>query len=102
MAEVPDLAGGRFLVPGGAGFIGSNFVRMIRKRFPDSRVTVLDKLTYAGNLANLEPLSGDPGYRFIKRHICDANSVTAAMEGCKLVGNFAAETPVLRSIEKAL
>jgi len=101
MAEAPDLARGRFLVPGGAGFIGSNFVRMIRKRFPDSRVTVLDKLTYAGNLANLESLSGDPGYRFIKGDICDAKAVTAAMEGCDVVVNFAAETHVDRSIEKA-
>jgi dTDP-glucose 4,6-dehydratase len=101
MAEAPDLARGRFLVPGGAGFIGSNFVRMIRKRFPDSRVTVLDKLTYAGNLANLESLSGDPGYRFIKGDICDATAVTAAMEGCDLVVNFAAETHVDRSIERA-
>jgi dTDP-glucose 4,6-dehydratase len=88
-------------VPGGAGFIGSNFVRMIRKRFPDSRVTVLDKLTYAGNLANLESLSGDPGYRFIKGDICDAKAVTGAMEGCDLVVNFAAETHVDRSIERA-
>ncbi|HEY3155200.1 MAG TPA: dTDP-glucose 4,6-dehydratase [Candidatus Eisenbacteria bacterium] len=101
MAEAPDLARGRFLVPGGAGFIGSNFVRVIRKRFPDSRVTVLDKLTYAGNLANLESLSGDPGYRFIKGDICDAKAVTAAMEGCDLVVNFAAETHVDRSIERA-
>jgi dTDP-glucose 4,6-dehydratase len=101
MAEAPDLARGRFLVPGGAGFIGSNFVRMIRKRFPDSRVTVLDKLTYAGNLANLESLSGDPGYRFIKGDICDAKALTGAMEGCDLVVNFAAETHVDRSIERA-
>jgi dTDP-glucose 4,6-dehydratase len=101
MAEAPDLKRARFLVPGGAGFIGSNFVRMIRKRFPDSRVTVLDKLTYAGNLANLESLSGDPGYRFIKGDICDAKAVTAAMEGCDLVVNFAAETHVDRSIERA-
>jgi dTDP-glucose 4,6-dehydratase len=101
MAEAPDLARGRFLVTGGAGFIGSNFVRMIRKRFPDSRVTVLDKLTYAGNLANLESLLGDPGYRFIKGDICDATAVAAAMEGSDLVVNFAAETHVDRSIERA-
>ena len=101
MAEAPDLARARFLVTGGAGFIGSNFVRMIRKRFPDSRVTVLDKLTYAGNLANLESLSGDPGYRFIKGDICDAKAVAGAMEGSDLVVNFAAETHVDRSIERA-
>jgi dTDP-glucose 4,6-dehydratase len=101
MAEAPDLARARFLVTGGAGFIGSNFVRMIRKRFPDSRVTVLDKLTYAGNLANLESLQGDPGYRFVKGDICDAKAVASAMEGCEIVVNFAAETHVDRSIERA-
>ncbi len=101
MADAPDLTRARFLVTGGAGFIGSNFVRMIRKRFPDSRVTVLDKLTYAGNLANLESLTGDPGYRFVKGDICDAKAVTGAMEGAEIVVNFAAETHVDRSIERA-
>jgi dTDP-glucose 4,6-dehydratase len=101
MAEAPDLTRARFLVTGGAGFIGSNFVRMVRKRFPDSRVTVLDKLTYAGNLANLESISGDAGYRFVKGDICDPKSVAEAMEGCDLVVNFAAETHVDRSIERA-
>jgi dTDP-glucose 4,6-dehydratase len=103
MAEpkAPDLTRARLLVTGGAGFIGSNFVRMIRKRFPDSRVTVLDKLTYAGNLANLESLAGDPGYRFVKGDICDAKAVAGAMEGADLVVNFAAETHVDRSIERA-
>ncbi len=101
MAEAPDLTRARFLVTGGAGFIGSNFVRMVRERFPDSRVTVLDKLTYAGNLANLESLAEDPGYRFVKGDICNPNDVAAAMEGCDLVVNFAAETHVDRSIERA-
>ena len=101
MAEAPHLTRARFLVTGGAGFIGSNFVRMVRKRFPDSRVTVLDKLTYAGNLANLESISGDPGYRFVKGDICDPKAVAEAMEGCDLVVNFAAETHVDRSIERA-
>jgi dTDP-glucose 4,6-dehydratase len=101
MAEAPDLTRARFLVTGGAGFIGSNFVRMIRKRFPDSRVTVLDKLTYAGNLANLESIADDPGYRFVKGDICDAKAVAGAIEGCDLVVNFAAETHVDRSIERA-
>ncbi len=101
MAEAPDLARASFLITGGAGFIGSNFVRMIRRRYPDSRVTVLDKLTYAGNLANLDSLAGDPGYRFIKGDICDAKAVSQAMEGCDIVVNFAAETHVDRSIERA-
>src|SRR5258705_1607539 len=101
MADAPNLSKARFLVTGGAGFIGSNFVRMIRERFPDSRVTVLDKLTYAGNLANLESLAGDPGYRFVRGDICDAKAVAGAMEGADLVVNFAAETHVDRSIERA-
>jgi len=101
MAEAPDLTRARFLVTGGAGFIGSNFVRMVRKRFPDSLITVLDKLTYAGNLANLESIAGDAGYRFVKGDICDPKAVAEAMEGCDLVVNFAAETHVDRSIERA-
>ena len=101
MAEALDLKKARFLVTGGAGFIGSNFVRMIRKRFPDSRVTVLDKLTYAGNLANLESVAEDPGYRFVKGDICDPKAVASAMEGAEVVVNFAAETHVDRSIERA-
>src|SRR5258705_5287921 len=100
MADAPNLSKARFLVTGGAGFIGSNFVRMIRKRFPDSRVTVLDKLTYAGNLANLESLAGDPGYRFVRGDICDAKAVAGAMEGAGLVVNFAAQTPLDRSIDR--
>src|SRR5258705_4117625 len=101
MADAPNLSKARFLVTGGAGFIGSNFVRMIRERFPDSRVTVLDKLTYAGNLANLESVAEDPGYRFVKGDICDAKAVAGAMEGADVVVNFAAETHVDRSIERA-
>ncbi len=101
MADAPGLARARLLVTGGAGFIGSGFVRMFRKLHPGSRVTVLDKLTYAGNLANLESLSGDPCYRFIKGDICDPVAVKQAMEGCDIVVNFAAETHVDRSIERA-
>jgi dTDP-glucose 4,6-dehydratase len=99
MAKGLDLSRVRFLVTGGAGFIGSNFVHMIRKRFPQSGVTVLDKLTYAGNLANLEPVRNDPGYRFVKGDICDDAAVRDAMDGCDVVLNFAAETHVDRSIE---
>ncbi|HET9952355.1 MAG TPA: dTDP-glucose 4,6-dehydratase [Candidatus Eisenbacteria bacterium] len=99
MANGLDLTRVRFLVTGGAGFIGSNFVHMIRKRFPKAGVTVLDKLTYAGNLANLEPVRNDPGYRFVKGDICDDAAVREAMDGCDVVLNFAAETHVDRSIE---
>jgi dTDP-glucose 4,6-dehydratase len=101
MAEAPDLSRGRFLVTGGAGFIGSNFVHFLRRRYPESRVTVLDKLTYAGNLANLDPVRQDPGFRFLRGDICDPRAVAEAMEGCDVVVNFAAETHVDRSIENA-
>ena len=101
MAKGLDLKRAHFLVTGGAGFIGSNFVRHVRKRFPESRVTVLDKLTYAGNLANLEAVKDDPGYRFVKGDICDPAAVAATMAGCDVALNFAAETHVDRSIEDA-
>jgi dTDP-glucose 4,6-dehydratase len=101
MAEAPDLSRARFLVTGGAGFIGSNFVRHLRARHPGSRVTVLDKLTYAGNLANLDPVREDPGFRFLRGDICDPKAAAEAMQGCEIVVNFAAETHVDRSIERA-
>jgi len=63
----------RLLIAGGAGFIGSNFVRMLRRTRPEVEITVLDKLTYAGNPANLAELDGQPGYRFVLGDICDAN-----------------------------
>ena len=101
MAEAADLARSRFLVTGGAGFIGSNFVHFLRRRYPDARVTVLDKLTYAGNLANLESVLQDPAFRFLRGDICDPKATAEAMEGCDVVVNFAAETHVDRSIESA-
>ncbi|HTM00402.1 MAG TPA: dTDP-glucose 4,6-dehydratase [Candidatus Omnitrophota bacterium] len=99
MAKAPDLSRAHFLVTGGAGFIGSNFVHHLRRRFPDARITVLDKLTYAGNLANLGDVKDAPGFRFVKGDICDAATVAGAMEGVDVVVNFAAETHVDRSIE---
>ena len=81
MAKAPDLARAQFLVTGGAGFIGSNFVHHVRRRFPEARITVLDKLTYAGNLANLESVKESPGYRFIRGDICDPKAVEGAMAG---------------------
>ena len=65
----------RLLIPGAAGFIGSNFVRLLRATKPDVEITVLDKLTYAGNLANLVEFEGQPGYRFVHGDICDAKLV---------------------------
>ena len=89
------------LIPGGAGFIGSNFVRYALDRWPNCRVTVLDKLTYAGNLANLAGIGDDPRFRFVRGDICDPEMVRAAMTGCSQVVNFAAETHVDRSILSA-
>jgi dTDP-glucose 4,6-dehydratase len=88
----------RILVTGGAGFIGSEFVRQILGRHPDDQVIVLDKLTYAGNLANLAPVASDPRYRFVQGDIVDTVVVNYALEGVDAVVNFAAETHVDRSI----
>jgi dTDP-glucose 4,6-dehydratase len=88
----------RFIVTGGAGFIGSNFARLFLRDHPDYSVTVLDKLTYAGNLENLRDLKGEPRFRFVKGDICDARVVDelAAEHDCIL--NFAAESHVDRSL----
>src|SRR5438105_5256630 len=89
----------RILVTGGAGFIGSEFVRQtLLGRHPEDEVTVLDKLTYAGNLANLQPVAHHRGYRFIQGDIADRAAVEQAVDGCQAVVNFAAETHVDRSI----
>jgi dTDP-glucose 4,6-dehydratase len=85
------------LVSGGAGFIGSNFVRHILGSHPDDSVVNLDKLTYAGNLENLRDLEKDPRYRFVRGDICDSVAVREAMEGVDAVVHFAAETHVDRS-----
>lgn len=86
------------LVTGGAGFIGGNFVRLIRRERPQWRVTVLDKLTYAGRLENLEDFQDDANFRFVRGDICDAAAVENAMDGCDAVFNFAAESHVDRSL----
>jgi dTDP-glucose 4,6-dehydratase len=86
------------LVTGGAGFIGSNFVHYLLSRRADHRVVVLDKLTYAGNLENLDSVRSDPRFSFVQGDICDAQVVRETMRGCDWVVNFAAETHVDRSI----
>ena len=86
------------LVTGGAGFIGSNFVRLIRRERPQWRVTVLDKLTYAGRIENLEEFQNDANFRFVRGDICDARAVENAMDGCDAIFNFAAESHVDRSL----
>jgi dTDP-glucose 4,6-dehydratase len=101
MAERLDLNRSRILVTGGAGFIGSNFVHHLRHAYPKAGITVLDKLTYAGNLANLEAVKDAPGFTFVKGDICERKIVAEAMEGCDFVVNFAAETHVDRSIDHA-
>jgi dTDP-glucose 4,6-dehydratase len=87
----------KILVTGGAGFIGSNFVRHVLETHPDDAVVNLHKLTYAGNLANLRDVEGDPRYRFVHGDICDGALVREAMRGVDAVVHFAAETHVDRS-----
>jgi dTDP-glucose 4,6-dehydratase len=90
----------RILITGGAGFIGSNFIRYMREVHPDYRIVNLDLLTYAGNLENLSGLDGDPGYRFVRGDIADRPLVDRLLsEGSDAVVNFAAESHVDRSIE---
>ena len=88
----------KILVTGGAGFIGSNFIRYVLTQRRDCALINFDKLTYAGNLANLEEVAEHPNYAFIKGDICDAASVERAMRGCDAVVHFAAESHVDRSI----
>jgi dTDP-glucose 4,6-dehydratase len=87
----------RRLVTGGAGFIGSNYVHHVLAT-TDDEVTVLDALTYAGNLANLADLEGDPRYRFVHGDICDRDVVTRVLAGHDVVVHFAAESHVDRSL----
>ncbi len=89
----------RVLVTGGAGFIGTNLVRMMHRERPGWGITVLDKLTYAGRRENLADLEGSGRYRFVHGDICDPSAVRDAMEGCDAVVNLAAETHVDRSID---
>jgi dTDP-glucose 4,6-dehydratase len=92
----------KLLVTGGAGFIGANFVRYVLGCHADARVTTLDSLTYAGNLANLEPLRDDPRHRFVRADVVDCAAVGAALEdGVDAIVHFAAESHVDRSISDA-
>jgi dTDP-glucose 4,6-dehydratase len=95
----------RILVTGGAGFIGSHYARTLitggYPGFENAQVTVLDKLTYAGNLANLEPVGQSPRFTFVRGDICDAALLGTLLPGHDMVVNFAAETHVDRSIREA-
>jgi dTDP-glucose 4,6-dehydratase len=88
----------KLLVTGGAGFIGSNFIRKVMQKYPDLHVTNLDALTYAGNLNNLSDVSNNPRYTFVKGDICDAATVVKCMQGADAVVHFAAESHVDNSI----
>ncbi|MBX7233265.1 MAG: dTDP-glucose 4,6-dehydratase [Caldilineales bacterium] len=89
-----------FLITGGAGFIGANFVHYLLDKHPDYRLVVYDKLTYAGNLSNLADVSDDPRYVFVRGDICDPVAVERVIEDNDIdtIVNFAAETHVDRSI----
>ena len=89
------------IVTGGAGFIGSNFVFHMLRKYPDYRIICLDKLTYAGNLSTLAPVMDNPNFRFVKADICDRDAVNQLFEEehPDMVVNFAAESHVDRSIE---
>ncbi len=88
------------LVTGGAGFIGANFVLYMLDKYPDYKIVVYDKLTYAGNLDNLRDVEDDPRYAFVRGDICDAAVVEKAIKAHEIdtIINFAAETHVDRSI----
>jgi dTDP-glucose 4,6-dehydratase len=88
----------KIFVTGGAGFIGSNFIRHVIESNGDYAVVNYDKLTYAANLLNLRTIAENPRYRFVKGDICDASEVEAAMQGSDALIHFAAESHVDRSI----
>jgi dTDP-glucose 4,6-dehydratase len=88
----------KILVTGGAGFIGSNFINHVLGLHKDYSVVNYDKLTYAGNLANLESVADNPRYTFIRGDVCDPEAVAAAMAGCQTIVHLAAESHVDRSI----
>ena len=95
----------KLLVTGGAGFIGSNFIYYILKKYPassaggpDYKIVNLDLLTYAGNLENLKEAEKNPNYKFVKGDICDKNLTDGLVKDCDIIVHFAAESHVDRSI----
>ena len=89
------------IITGGAGFIGSHVVRLFVNKYPEYRIINVDKLTYAGNLANLKDIEDKPNYRFVKADICDFDTIFALMQEEKVDGiiHLAAESHVDRSIK---
>ena len=88
----------KYLITGGAGFIGSNFIHYLFDKYDDIQIINLDKLTYAGNLDNLKSIATKPNYKFVKGDICDEKLIDELMKDCDIVVNFAAESHVDRSI----
>ncbi len=88
----------KLLVTGGAGFIGSCFIRYMLGKYPDYKIINLDALTYAGNLESLDDIKDNPNYRFVRGNICNFELVSMIMENVDTVINFAAESHVDRSI----
>ncbi|NQU74648.1 MAG: dTDP-glucose 4,6-dehydratase [Candidatus Omnitrophica bacterium] len=89
----------KILITGGCGFIGSNFIRYMIKKYPACKIINLDKLTYAGNKENLKDIEKNKNYKFVKGDIRDEKKVSKLSKGCDAILNFAAETHVDRSIE---
>lgn len=89
----------KLFVTGGAGFIGSHFIKYVLEKYPDDSIINFDKLTYAGNLANLKEIENDSRYTFLKGDICDKEAVVKAIsDDVDVIVNFAAESHVDRSI----
>ena len=89
------------IITGGAGFIGNHVVRLFVNKYPDYRIINVDKLTYAGNLANLKDIEDKPNYRFVRADICDFDTIYALMQAEHVTGviHLAAESHVDRSIK---
>ena len=89
------------IITGGAGFIGSHVVRLFVNKYPDYRIINLDKLTYAGNLANLKDIEDKPNYKFVRMDVCDCEGVLDIMKEERVDGiiHLAAESHVDRSIK---
>src|SRR2546426_3522010 len=88
----------KILITGGAGFIGSNFVHHMLAEHPDSSVVVTDKLTYAGNLRNLDGAAGNPRFQFVRLDVCDP-AVNEIAAGCRAGVHLSAQSHVGRGIE---
>jgi dTDP-glucose 4,6-dehydratase len=91
----------KILITGGAGFIGSNFIRYLLNKYKGYHIINLDKLTYAGCRENLKDIEKDSRYKFVKGDICDAKIVEKVVKDCDTIINFAAESHVDRSIVDA-